>query len=252
MEYKKGDGYYAGKREDILALLDLRHGIKVLDVGCGDGGAGKLIKKKYKAEVHGIDINFSAADKARIHYDSVTNENIEQDKIIFEAHYFDFIICADVLEHLSDPWKALRRLNNYMKNDGRLAASIPNIRNADVLTQLLDGSFDYQEYGVLDDTHLRFFTYRSSIRLFERCGFKVEKIIRKITNSDSDQIIDIWKQSRVPHIASMLIKRLTGKDISLGNDFLEDLLTFQFLITADKQEQPNIRKRAIERQLCTG
>lgn len=237
MEYEKDDGYYSGKREDILALLDLRHGVTVLDVGCGGGGLGKLIKKKYKAEVHGIDINPNAADKARTHYDSVTSGNIEQDKIIFEARYFDFIICADVLEHLSDPWGALRKLKNYLKNDGHLAASIPNIRNADVLIQLLDGSFDYQEYGVLDDTHLRFFTYRSSIRLFERCGFKVENIIRKITNADSDQIIDIWKQSRVPHMASMLIKRITGKDIVLGNDFLKDLLTFQFLITAVKQER---------------
>ena len=234
MEYGKDDGYYSCKREDVLSLLDLRNGIKVLDVGCGYGAAGQLLKTKCKAEVHGIEINPRAAVKARIHYDSVINGNIEQDEFSFEANYFDFIICADVLEHLSDPWGALRRLKDYLKNDGLLAASIPNIRNADVLTQLLDGSFDYQEYGVLDDTHLRFFTYRSSIRLFERCGFKVVNIIRKITNSDSDQIVDIWKQSRVPHIASMLIKRLTGKDIALGNDFLEDLLTFQFLITAVK------------------
>lgn len=237
MEYEKDDGYYSSKREDVLSLLDLRDGIKVLDVGCGYGGSGKLIKSKYKAEVHGIDISDRAADKAQIHYDSVICGNIEHDEISFETKYFDFIICSDVLEHLSDPWRVLRRLKNYLKNDGHLAASIPNIRNADVLIQLLDGSFDYQEYGVLDDTHLRFFTYRSSIRLFERSGFKVAKIIKKIITPDSQQIIDVWKHSRVPHIASMLIKKVSGKDIALGNDFLEDLLTLQFLITAVKQER---------------
>jgi len=234
MEYEKDDGYYSCQREDILSLLDLRNGIKVLDVGCGYGGAGKLIKAKYTAEVHGIDINGRAADKARIYYDSVISGNIEQDDTLFEANYFDFILCADVLEHLSDPWKVLRRLKNYLKNDGQIAASIPNIRNAYTIIKLLDGSFDYQEFGVLDDTHLRFFTYRSSIKLFERSGFKVEKIIRKENYSDSEKIIDVWKHSRVTDIASMLIKKVTGTEVALGNDFLEDLLTIQFLITAVK------------------
>lgn len=237
MEYEKDDGYYSCKREDVLSLLNLRDGIKVLDIGCGYGGLGKLIKTKYKAEVHGIDINHSAADKARSHYDSVISGNIEHDEISYEAEYFDFIICADVLEHLSDPWRALRRLKSYLKNDGQLAASIPNIRNAGVLIQLLDGSFDYQEYGVLDDTHLRFFTCRSSIRLFERSGFKVERIIRKVNNSVSESIIDIWKHNRVTDIASMLIKKVSGAEVALGNDFLEDLCTIQFLITAVKQER---------------
>jgi len=235
MEYGKDDGYYSCQREDILSVLDLRNGIKVLDVGCGYGGAGKLLKTKYKAEVHGIEINHSAADKARLHYDSVIRGNIEQDEMFFEANYFDFIICADVLEHLSDPWRTLRRLKKYMKDDGQLAASIPNIRNAHTIIQLIDGSFDYQEFGVLDDTHLRFFTYRSSIRLFERSGFKVEKIIRKENYSDSEQIIDIWKHRRVTEIASILIKNVTGAEVTLGNDFLQDLLTIQFLITAKKQ-----------------
>ena len=235
MEYEKDDGYYSCQREDILSLLDLRNGIKVLDVGCGYGAAGQVLKTKCKAEVHGIEINHSAAVKARIHYDSVINGNIEQDEFSFGANYFDFIICADVLEHLSDPWRALRRLKNYLKNDGLLVASIPNIRNANTIIQLLDGSFDYQEFGVLDDTHLRFFTYHSSIRLFERSGFKVEKIIRKEDCTDSDQIINTWKQGRVTDIASMLIKKVTGAEVSLDNDFLEDLLTLQFLITAVKR-----------------
>jgi 2-polyprenyl-3-methyl-5-hydroxy-6-metoxy-1,4-benzoquinol methylase len=239
MEYEKGDGYFACNREDILSLLNLRDGIKVLDVGCGYGGAGKLIKAKYKAEVHGIDISPIAVEKARIHYDSAISANIELYELLFEAKHFDFIICSDVLEHLSDPWNVLRKLKNYLKDDGQFAASIPNFRNADVLVQLIDGSFDYQQYGVLDDTHLRFFTYHSSIRLFERSGFKVTKIIRKIVTSDSDQIIDVWKHSRMSHTAAMLIKKIAGKDITLGDDFLEDLLTLQFLITAGKQEQRN-------------
>jgi len=235
MEYEKDDGYYSCQREDILSLLDLRNGIKVLDVGCGYGGAGKLLKTKFKAEVHGIEINHGAAEKARIHYDSVVRGNIEHDGFSFESNYFDFIICADVLEHLSDPWRVLRRLKYYLKNDGQLAASIPNIRNAHTIIQLLDGSFDYQEFGVLDDTHLRFFTHHSSIRLFERSGFKVEKIIRKENYSDSDRIMDIWKHSRVTDITSVLIKKVTGAEVTIGNDFLQDLLTIQFLITAVKQ-----------------
>ncbi len=239
MEYAKDDGYYAGNREDILELLKLQDGVKVLDVGCGYGGAGKLIKAKYNAEVHGIDINPCAAEKARHHYDSVIRANIERDDWFFEAKHFDSIICSDVLEHLSDPWNVLRKLKSFLKDDGQITASIPNFRNADVLIKLLDGSFDYQAYGVLDDTHLRFFTYRSSICLFERAGFKVTKIIRKLNNPDSCQILEVWKQSRMPHIAALLIKRITGRDVMLGDDFLEDLLTFQFLIVAGKQEYLN-------------
>lgn len=236
MEYEKDDGYYGCQREDLLSLLNLRDGIRVLDVGCGYGGAGKLLKTKFKAEVHGIEINKKAADRARIHYDSVINANVEQDGFSFEANYFDFIICADVLEHLADPWRALRSLKKYLTNSGVLAASIPNIRNASVIIQLLDGSFDYQEFGVLDDTHLRFFTYRSSLRLFERSGFRVDNIIRKGNRDISElkQIIDIWKQDRVADSASALIKRISGADIRLESDFLQDLLTIQFLITATK------------------
>lgn len=237
MEYEKGDGYFAGNREDILSELNLRDGIKVLDVGCGYGGVGKLIKAKYKAEVHGIDISPIAAEKARIHYDSVISSNIELEEPFFEARQFDFIICSDVLEHLSDPWNVLRKLKTYLKDDGQLAASIPNFRNADVLVQLIDGSFDYQQYGVLDDTHLRFFTYHSSLKLFERSGYKVTKILRKLVNPDSFQIIDVWRHSRMSHTAALLIKKITGKDVTLGNDLLEDLMTFQFLITAGKQAQ---------------
>jgi len=238
MEYEKDDGYYACERGDILSLLDLRDGIKVLDVGCGHGGAGKLLKTSFKAEVHGIEINKSAADKARLLYDSVINANVEQDGFYFEAGYFDFIICADVLEHLADPWRTLRRLRTYLKNNGVLAASIPNIRNASVIIQLLDGSFDYQEFGVLDDTHLRFFTYRSSIGLFERSGFKVVNIIRKGNRNISDlkQIINIWQHDRVADMASALIKKISGTDTRLENDFLQDMLTIQFLITATKQQ----------------
>ena len=236
MEYKKDDGYYAGAREDILSLINLCDGIKVLDVGCGHGGLGKLINAKHTAEVHGIEISQNAVDKARRHYDSVISGNIEIAELPFEATYFDVIICSDILEHLSDPWNVLRKLKYYLKDDGLLAASIPNFRNADVLVQLLDGSFDYQEFGVLDDTHLRFFTYRSAIKLFERSGFKIIKIIRKVISPDCDQIIDVWKKSRLPHMASILIKGMVGKEIYVGNDFLADLLTFQFLIMAGKQE----------------
>jgi 2-polyprenyl-3-methyl-5-hydroxy-6-metoxy-1,4-benzoquinol methylase len=240
MGIEKDDGYYAGKREDILSLINLRDGAKILDVGCGYGGIGKLINAKYKAEIHGIDISQIAVDKARIYYDSVMAGNIETDEFDYQAAYFDIIICSDILEHLSDPWNALRKLKKYLKDDGLIVASIPNIRNAEVIVQLLDGSFDYQEFGVLDDTHLRFFTYRSSINLFERSGFEVIKIHRKVINSDCNQIIDIWKQAEIPQRASILIKGIMGKDITLGDDFLVDLLTFQFLIMAGKQEHFNV------------
>ena len=108
MEYPKDDGYYAGNRTDIHELLKLQHGVKVLDVGCGYGGAGQLIKAKYKAEVHGIELNSRAAEKARQHYDTLIHANIEFDEWFFEAKYFDCTICSDVFETCLDQPGSLR------------------------------------------------------------------------------------------------------------------------------------------------
>src|SRR6185436_7844996 len=95
----------------------------------------------------------------------------EADALPLAPASLDCIVCADVLEHLRDPERALRLLLRYLAPDGLLVASIPNVRHASVLLPLLvEGRFRYQDEGILDRTHLRFFTLHEIVELLTRAG----------------------------------------------------------------------------------
>ena len=94
----------------------------------------------------------------------------------FERDEFDCIICADVLEHLYDPESVLVKLAGYLKNNGYLLLSVPNVQHWSMIARLIFGRWDYQEEGILDSTHIRFFTRKSLRQLVPRAGYQIEKI----------------------------------------------------------------------------
>lgn len=147
---------------------------RVLDIGAATGrlaGNLKTIKKCYVAAVE-IDNNMSR--QARVRCDELVCGDIESNKeLSFEKKSFDTVIFADVLEHLRDPAKVLRKSKEYLKDDGNVLISIPNIGFISVRLQLLLGKFDYSEYGPLDKTHLRFFTLKTAKELIENCGYRI-------------------------------------------------------------------------------
>lgn len=151
-------------------------GKKVLDVGCASGYLDEYFKKN-GCMVVGIEMDAKAAAFARKYCENVLVMDIEETvELPYPDDFFDVILYADVLEHLKRPDLALMRIKRYLSPSGYLIASIPNIGYVPVRMKLLLGKFEYEEYGHLDKTHLRFFTLKTCKKLFQESGFYIEKI----------------------------------------------------------------------------
>lgn len=147
-------------------------GKRVLDVGCSSGYLAAALTVNGNT-VSGVEIDPEAAEKARAHVDRLVVGDVEQRDLVddFGENSFDVVVFADVLEHLKDPVAALRRARPLIAKGGFLVASIPNVAHGAVRLALMQGRFEYQELGLLDDTHLRFFTRTSVGELFESAGY---------------------------------------------------------------------------------
>jgi GT2 family glycosyltransferase/trans-aconitate methyltransferase len=175
-----GPSYYTNAREDIMGMItqDSQSFIRVLEIGCGAGVTlGRILHCYPNAEAYGIELVKEIADLGALNYNVICG-NIEQMELPYEKGYFDYIIFGDVLEHLVHPDRVLMRVCDYLKQDGCVLASIPNLMNAEVIYDLLHGRFPYEDSGVRDATHLRFFTYQEILRLFETAGYQVEGVWR--------------------------------------------------------------------------
>lgn len=150
-----------------------KSGSLTLDVGCGAG----FISRKLSGLGHkviGVEIDGKAAREAKKYCIDVLVEDIEQvDLSSSPETCFDTIICADILEHLKRPDLILLRLRKVLSSSGILVVSLPNIAEFRVRMNLLIGKFDYQETGILDKTHLRFFTRKTAVKLITLCGFDI-------------------------------------------------------------------------------
>ncbi|MCK9223784.1 MAG: class I SAM-dependent methyltransferase [Candidatus Muirbacterium halophilum] len=177
--------YYSSIRNDIIKYIPKK--VKnILEIGAGTGNTLLKIKELDLAEnVYGIEI-------LKIENSNQTNPiikefiigDIEKLNLNFENNFFDIIIAGDVLEHLVNPWKTISYLSKFLKKDGLIISSIPNIRNYKVLKDIFfKGSFTYQESGILDKTHLRFFCKKNIIDLFKKSNFSIIKIESNRTKS---------------------------------------------------------------------
>jgi 2-polyprenyl-3-methyl-5-hydroxy-6-metoxy-1,4-benzoquinol methylase len=146
---------------------------KILDVGCGDGTLGKYFIDHNNAKVSGVDISPEAIKIAKQRLNFATVCNIENDALPFKQKQFDIIVCADVIEHLYNPLAALKKLKQYLKDDGYMVLSVPNIANISIRWNLLFGRFDYTDTGILDNSHIRFFTQKSLLSLITDAGLVV-------------------------------------------------------------------------------
>jgi 2-polyprenyl-3-methyl-5-hydroxy-6-metoxy-1,4-benzoquinol methylase len=156
--------YYQHARTEMLPFIP-PNAKKVLDVGCGVGRFGSVLKEKYGAEVWGVEMNPAAAEHASAVLDKVCCSEFNGSCFSPDSR-FDCIVFNDVLEHMVCPEDALKSAKEMLTPEGVVVASIPNIRNFVVLWDLVvNGEWTYQDAGILDRTHLRFFT-RSSIKHF--------------------------------------------------------------------------------------
>ena len=147
-------------------------GARVLDIGCGTGSLTIAATKGLGADILGIEPDPQRAELARSRGLDVVCGNVDRD-LLRERGPFDVIILADVLEHLAEPSQLLEELAHVLTPGGKILASIPNVAHWTVRLRLLVGKFDYQGVGIMDATHLRWFTAYSTRMLFTRCGFRV-------------------------------------------------------------------------------
>lgn len=149
---------------------------KVLDVGCNKGYLCKEFKNNGCFTV-GIEADAESGNFARQFCDNVIVSDVEQIKQLpYPENYFDVMVFADVLEHLKDPSAVLQWLKKYLSPKGLIIVSFPNVARVDIRLKLLFGKFNYEDAGIMDKTHLRFYTFASAKKLLESCGYRVLSI----------------------------------------------------------------------------
>lgn len=172
----KSDEYYTKPRAELLEFIPADAEF-FLDVGCAEGTFGTLLKENRNCTVWGVEPTVEAAEVAKCCLDKVINDTFSADLPELYGQRFDTIFFNDVLEHMVDPETALDASKQLLSERGRVIASIPNVLYFPVMKDLIiNRDWRYTESGVLDNTHLRFYTRRSIMRLFLERGFIVEKI----------------------------------------------------------------------------
>ena len=171
----KSTAYYEHTRPEVRALIP-SSARTILDVGCGAGGLGAALKAERECTVTGVEQCQAPAAVAAERIDHVVAGNMEAGEVDFPDDSFDAVVCADVLEHLREPAAVLLRIHQWLRPDGTLIASLPNVRHHTVVQSLLAGNFTYESAGLLDSDHVRFFTRREIEKLLFRAGFEIEEL----------------------------------------------------------------------------
>lgn len=168
--------YYNGDRKEMLQFVP-KDVLKIIEIGCGYGVFASSLKTERKAVVWGIELSKKAAEEASVKLDKVVIGDIENDNIALPKNYFDCIIFNDVLEHLKNPWVVLEKVKDYLIDGGYIVASVPNVRYFYNIKNLIKHKeWNYVDQGILDKTHLRFFTYKTIRDMFQICGYKIIKM----------------------------------------------------------------------------
>ena len=167
--------YYAIERIPLIAMLDRPAG-RVLEIGCGSGLSLKYLKEHGALETVGVEIRGDVADAAKNigGVDQVFNLNFVDDDLPESLGLFDTVIFSHVLEHFPDPNFILNKVKKHLAADARILIALPNIRHWSVLAPLIfRGAFSYTVSGILDHTHLRFFTKSSATEMLELNGYRL-------------------------------------------------------------------------------
>lgn len=204
--------YYTADRPEFVNFAKKQGTFShAIDIGCAGGRlGGDLITAGVLERCDGIEPNPDAAALARQTLNEVWSGSFEANASVVPWERYDLLIMADVLEHLVDPWSALRQLREVSRPTCRLMLSVPNIRHYKVLLPLLfRGEFGYRDHGIMDRTHLHFFTASSIEDTLSECGWKM--VLRS------------------SHMKSSYRRRL------MPTRMLEPFVAVQYLMTAEKR-----------------
>ena len=203
----------------------------VLELGCAGGMFGARLKERYPgATVVGIEPGRAAAAVAATRIDRVICARLENVDFAAEGLLpgeFDTVIAADVLEHVVNPWDVLVRIKPLLAPNAQVVASVPNVRNALLIADLVvKGRWEYRERGLLDITHLRFFTLEEIRRLFEETGYRFEGHAANV----SPPLVEFYRKNQNQTSVTLQLGRLTLADLTLAE--IAELCAEQFLVRA--------------------
>ena len=207
----------------ISYLALLQPNTSVLDIGTATGTIGRM-GQSLGLRLTGVEPNPEWADKARPYYEALEIGTIETcpEQLLRDKQV---IILADVLEHMPAPEQSLKYLLNLQPAGTRLVISVPNIANIYIRLSLLMGKFDYTEQGILDKTHLKFFTRKTILQMLAKLNLNVENIW--------PTPIPLEKVS--PFFENSILGRLIYHLLKIATDIFPTLLGYQFVITAGKK-----------------
>jgi O-antigen biosynthesis protein len=203
---------------------------RLLDVGCASGILGNFVKQKFGAVAMGIEPNVAAAEVAKTRLDKVLVGKLEDFDLVAEGiplGSLDTIVAADVLEHMYDPWATMVHLKKFMTPEGQFIISVPNTRHIHLLAKLIDGgAWTYEERGLLDITHIRFFTLKEITNLLAETGYLVERVAYFVDPSFEE----FYNRAKDQPQINLRVGRLALDGISQQE--LTELCTWQFFIRA--------------------
>ena len=212
-----------GENHSLVKMLNfVGTNKRVIDFGCASGSFAQLLTLK-GCIVTGVEINSEAAKLAEKYCQQIIIADLDFVSLqeILPDQHFDVAIFGDVLEHLRNPWQILKETKNLLKADGYVVASIPNIAHASIRLALLQGKFEYSELGILDNTHLRFFTRKTVEELFDKSGYLIELTDRTILPIFTDNPL-------IPQVYKHEFNLETIQKLEAD----EDAQTLQFIIKA--------------------
>lgn len=205
----------------LLALIEKakEEEFNVLEIGCDCGVNLLHLKNEFsKVNLYGVEINQSAALVAA-YVAQVQVANIEEKMLDFDGIKFDYIIFGDVLEHLRNPEEVLVYCKSLLKDEGRILACIPNLMHYTVMAGLLNGNFQYSDTGLLDKSHIHFFTYNEIMKMFGRAGYEIK---------------DLSYTGGI-HTATEQDKELVNKLLTFSDNTKEFMYyAFQYIVSAKK------------------
>jgi len=169
-------GYFGDAKPAFLELIDPR-GLRILDLGCGGGHNGALLKRAGAREVVGVELDAGAAAHARTRLDAVVQGDLARlDLARLSDEPFDAILASDVLEHLAEPEAVLAHALTRLRPGGAVVVSLPNVAHVVVFANLLMKRWPRRSSGIFDRTHLRFFAKRDMVGLLEGAGLRVLRV----------------------------------------------------------------------------
>lgn len=171
------------------------HSKRVLEVGCGPGSITKLLTQHGQCRVTALELDPEAITKVAPHCEAIMQADLnsaEWPRLLDGAERFDVLVAADVLEHLYDPWTTLRRMVPLINPNGYLVISLPHVGHAAVVSCLINGDFEYRDWGLLDRTHIRFFGLKNIKQLFDQADLKIIEVRYVVKPPEETEFAASW------------------------------------------------------------